>query len=69
MSEIKNAANAALSAARRRDATAKAHDEARREAKDLLDRRAKGESPARLRRRNSIYGCERSCFIKINRPK
>ena len=51
MSEIKNSANAALSAARRQDATAKAHDEAQREVKDLLE----------LRRRDtgdSIYGCE-----------
>ena len=52
MSEIKNPANAALSAARRQNATAKAHDEARTAVKDLVDRRVRGESPATLTRRN-----------------
>ena len=58
MSEIKNAANAALSAARRRDATAKAHDEARTAVKDLLDRRGKGEPTVTLRKRKGVYGCD-----------
>eukprot|EP01045_Picozoa_sp_COSAG04_P031930 COSAG04_NODE_6087_length_1414_cov_516.456274_3_plen_97_part_00 len=58
MNEIKNPANAAASAARRQNATAKAHDEARREVKDLVDRRAEGQSPARLRKRKGVYGCD-----------
>ena len=58
MNEINNPANAAASAARRQNATAKAHDEARREVKDLVDRRAEGQSPARLRKRKGVYGCD-----------
>ena len=58
MSEIKNPANAAASAARRQDATAKAHDEARTAVKDLLDRRGNGEPPTTLRKRKGVYGCD-----------
>ena len=60
MSGPKDAANAALSAARRQNATLRAHDDARREVKDLLDHRATGQEPAKLRRRgnDNIYGCE-----------
>ena len=39
MSGPKDAANAALSAARRQNATLHGHDDARREIKDLVDRR------------------------------
>ena len=53
MSGPKDAANAALSAARRQNDTLLAHDEARKEVKDLLDRRGKGEPPpATLRKRD-----------------
>ena len=60
MNGPKDAANAALSAARRQNATLHGHDDARREIKDLVDRRGKGEPPARLRARASsgIYGCQ-----------
>ena len=60
MSGPKDAANAALSAARRQNATLHGHDDARREIKDLVDRHGKGEPPARLRARASsgIYGCQ-----------
>ncbi len=54
----KDPANAAASAARRKDPTAKAHDEARREVKDLLDRRGNGEPTAALRKRKGVYGCD-----------
>ena len=54
----KNPANAAASAARRQDPTAKAHDEARTAVKDLLDRRGNGEPPATLRKRKGVYGCD-----------
>ena len=54
----KDPANAAASAARRQDPTAKAHDEARREVKDLLDRRGNGEPPTTLRKRKGVYGCD-----------
>ena len=47
MSGPKDAANAALSAARRQNATLHGHDDARREIKDLCDRRAKGEPLAK----------------------
>ena len=60
MSGPKDAANAALSAARRQNDTLLAHDEACKEVKDLLDHRATGQEPAKLRRRgnDNIYGCE-----------
>ena len=54
----KNPANAAASAARRQDPTAKAHDEARTAVKDLLDRRGNGEPPTTLRKRKGVYGCD-----------
>ena len=49
MSGPKNPANAALSAARRQNATLQAHDDARKVVKDVLDRRGKGQPPAALR--------------------
>ena len=49
---------AALSAARRQNATLQGHDDARREIKDLCDRRAKGEPPTQLRAHDSTYGCQ-----------
>ena len=54
----KDLANATTSAAHRKDPTAKAHDEARREVKDLLDRRGNGEPTAALRKRKGVYGCD-----------
>ena len=54
----KNPANATTSAAHRQDPTAKAHDEARREVKDLLDRRGNGEPTAALRKRKGVYGSD-----------
>ena len=59
MSGPKDAANAALSAARRQNDTLLAHDEARKEVKDLLDRRGKGEPPATLRKRDIIMAARR----------
>ena len=58
MNNPKDPANAKLSAARRQNAALQGHDDARREIKDLCDRRAKGEPPAQLRARNSIYCCQ-----------
>ncbi len=62
MSGPKDVANAKLSAARRQNAALQGHDDARREIKDLLDHRAAGQEPAKLRRRgnDNIYGCEAS---------
>ena len=60
MSGPKDVANAKLSAARGQNATKSAHDDTRREVKDLLDHRAAGQEPAKLRRRgnDNIYGCQ-----------
>ena len=58
MSGPKNPANAALSAARRQNATLQAHDDARKVVKDVLDRRGKGQPLAALRKRKGVYGCD-----------
>ena len=58
MNKPKDPANAAHSAARRQNAALQGHDDARREIKDLCDRRAKGEPPAQLRARDSTFGCQ-----------
>ena len=49
----------ALVVARRQDAAASAHDDAREAVNDLLNHRGNGEPPATLRKRKGgVYGCE-----------